>query len=693
MARIFISYRRQDSGTFTGRIHDQLKANFGVNNVFRDVYDIPAGSDFRAVLNEAVGGCDVCLVIIGPQWANIADTQGKRRLDDPDDFVRIEVESALRNPKVLVVPVLVDNANMPTAEQLPESLGELAYRNAVKVRTDPDFPHDMEMLVRQLKRSKGQLPSRILRPALAAAAILLAGFFLFGIFKGLGSNIPVTPSVVPTRTEESPTPVDLTTATPLMEPVAPGEIPVLVAQIEQIGTDQRDVTRFIVDDLTQRFEIEFPVANVRIREYKNVIRSNAEALQIAEQTGAIIVIWGQYDNDDATINVQVGSLESRPSLIIDRDTLERTLNVRVKMKDEREETLAYQVLSMLAFLHTAENDFVETMRLIMALDQLNAPSPEAVGNSVAAHMHRASQAFLPDRQLAVEEATQAIELDAANPLLYIFRGLTYQGMGNFALSNQDADTALRLAPEDWIIPYYLKGMESMMSNDLAGGIEAHTRIIEKRPDDWMPYNQRGYMYFRAQKYEEARTDIDRSITLKPEMEWPYMWATLIALRQGRIDDASAQMKNILGGGSNPVFVERLFAAMYGVENAKLLGASMAAIGHLSFGQYAVAVQDADMVLAAMPTYAEMHLLKGVSYCNLGDYENAQDAYSQGLAVDPSFTLLHFLRAEVRGKLGNMNGAAEDLAVVPQSDLYENLKDYLAAAQSGQFSCKQLIPAR
>ena len=155
MARIFISYRRQDSGTFTGRIHDRLKVSFGENNVFRDVYDIPAGSDFRSVLNKEVGSCDVCLVIIGPQWVNITDAQGKRRLDDPNDFVRIEVETALRNPSVLVIPVLVDNANMPVAEQLPDSLEELAYRNAVKVRTDPDFPHDMDMLIRQLNHQKG----------------------------------------------------------------------------------------------------------------------------------------------------------------------------------------------------------------------------------------------------------------------------------------------------------------------------------------------------------------------------------------------------------------------------------------------------------------------------------------------------------------------------------------------------------
>ncbi|HXQ34358.1 MAG TPA: toll/interleukin-1 receptor domain-containing protein, partial [Anaerolineales bacterium] len=155
MPRIFVSYRRADSGVFTGRIHDQLKVRFGANSVFRDVYNIPAGSDFRTVLNQEVGNTDVCLVIIGPQWLNITDSQGKRRLDDPNDFVRIEVEEALKNPKTRVIPVLVDNANMPVAEELPASLAELAYRNAVKVRTDPDFPHDMQNLIRHLKYVKG----------------------------------------------------------------------------------------------------------------------------------------------------------------------------------------------------------------------------------------------------------------------------------------------------------------------------------------------------------------------------------------------------------------------------------------------------------------------------------------------------------------------------------------------------------
>jgi len=690
MPRIFISYRRADSGVFTGRIHDQLKVRFGVNNVFRDVYNIPAGSDFRTVLNQEVGNTDVCLVIIGPQWSNITDSQGKRRLDDPNDFVRIEVEEALKNPKTRVIPVLVDNANMPVAEELPTSMAELAYRNAVKVRTDPDFPHDMQTLIRHLKYAKGgrriEFSLWLLLPLLL---LLIPGFFLFS-----GQREKESPTITVRPSETSTVTVVPSTPTPLVEPVGAGEIMVLVAQMEQIGAQQRDVTRFIVDDLLQRFETESLVPNVRIREYGDVIKSNTEARDVAEQTRALFVLWGQYDDDDTTINLQLGSLKSLPELFLERVTLERTVNIRLRMTDERQETLAYPILSALTLLDNAENDYVGAMRLILVLDQLDAPKPENLGNSVAAHTHRAAQVFLSDPQTALSEITLGIEMDAANPLLYIFRGLVYQGLGNFSLGRQDFDTSVRLAPAGWVMPYHLRGTESLIMNDLAGGIDSYTRILEKRPDDWFPYNMRGYLYFRTQQYEEARADIERSIELGPEAEWPYMWATLIAFRQGRLEDVSVFMGNLMSNQSkNPVFVQRLMTALYGEENAKLLGYSIAAIGHLSLGQYDVSAQDADTVLAVVPTYAEMYLLKGLSYCNIDEYQKAEEAYSAGLKVDPSFTMLHFLRAEVRGKLGDETGAAEDLSVVGQSDISENLKPYIEAARSGQFSCKDMTSAR
>ena len=186
--KLFISYRRQDSTVITGRIYDRLISAFGDRAVFRDIDDIPAGKDFRAVLENEVGKSNVMLVIIGPQWTNIVDVNGKKRLFDPNDFVRIEVESGLKNKDILVIPVLALGASMPTANELPESLHELTYRNAVSVRNDPDFYHDMERLIRQIKGTEPITQRIAPKLGIGAVAILIMTFLIFAGIRIFGNS-------------------------------------------------------------------------------------------------------------------------------------------------------------------------------------------------------------------------------------------------------------------------------------------------------------------------------------------------------------------------------------------------------------------------------------------------------------------------------------------------------------------------
>src|SRR4051812_33687877 len=124
--KVVLSYRRSDSLGATGRIFDRLVRHYGNQSVFMDVDGIPFGVDFRKHIIKELSECDVLLVIIGPRWFG----EGKhQRIHDEGDFVRIEVETALQRG-VLVVPVLVDGAAMPQAGQLPETLQDLAFRNA-----------------------------------------------------------------------------------------------------------------------------------------------------------------------------------------------------------------------------------------------------------------------------------------------------------------------------------------------------------------------------------------------------------------------------------------------------------------------------------------------------------------------------------------------------------------------------------
>jgi len=124
---VFVSYRREDSAGHAGRLYDALVARFGERSVFMDV-ELAPGIDFVDRITEAVGACDVLVVVIGPRWA-----AAPSRLDDPSDFVRLEVETALRRPDVRVVPALVAGAQMPAPEALPESLRALTRRNAIEL--------------------------------------------------------------------------------------------------------------------------------------------------------------------------------------------------------------------------------------------------------------------------------------------------------------------------------------------------------------------------------------------------------------------------------------------------------------------------------------------------------------------------------------------------------------------------------
>ena len=163
--RIFISYRRQETAWPAGRLYDVLVEHFPAEQVFKDVENIEPGEDFVERITAAVGSCDVLLALIGPHWLTITDENSQRRLDDPEDYVRIEIEAALKR-KIRVIPILVDEAPMPGANQLPASLAALVRRNAVEINpltfdTEPADGHGAQ----NARGGAGPAPRRGRAPA------------------------------------------------------------------------------------------------------------------------------------------------------------------------------------------------------------------------------------------------------------------------------------------------------------------------------------------------------------------------------------------------------------------------------------------------------------------------------------------------------------------------------------------------
>lgn len=158
MTKIFVSYRRADSADTAERIVEHLteiSGKFSATDLFFDVDSIPVGANFRRYITERVSQCVVMLVVIGPDWVSVTNPDGSRRLDDPSDQVRLEVEAALSRQMTLI-PILVRGASIPHADELPESIRELVDYNGLMVRHAPDFKSDIARLIEALEKIVGK---------------------------------------------------------------------------------------------------------------------------------------------------------------------------------------------------------------------------------------------------------------------------------------------------------------------------------------------------------------------------------------------------------------------------------------------------------------------------------------------------------------------------------------------------------
>lgn len=169
--KVFISYRRDDSQVESTSIYRELSREIGEENIFFDVDNIPVGVNFKTYLQNAVTECGLMLVIIGKDWADARDQDGERRLEDPRDFVRIELESALTQG-LTIVPVLVRGAKMPKAAALPEPLKDFVFLNAAEIAWGRDFDSHIKRLLRDINSIRTTPPPAA--PARAAAPPLVA---------------------------------------------------------------------------------------------------------------------------------------------------------------------------------------------------------------------------------------------------------------------------------------------------------------------------------------------------------------------------------------------------------------------------------------------------------------------------------------------------------------------------------------
>ena len=183
--RIFISYRRSDSAGHAGRLYDYLKEYFGEDRIFFDVDTIKPGADFEQKIKAELDNSNVVLVLIGNQWLGIKDAKGNKRLDDPHDYVRLEVETAL-NTDFTVIPVLLQGVSMPSGNELPEKVYDLSRRNAIKL-SDENWNSDLRMLTAILKNVLG-IPGSLKEQRIKRYRQIVFALSLLGVILSVANN-------------------------------------------------------------------------------------------------------------------------------------------------------------------------------------------------------------------------------------------------------------------------------------------------------------------------------------------------------------------------------------------------------------------------------------------------------------------------------------------------------------------------
>jgi tetratricopeptide (TPR) repeat protein len=347
---------------------------------------------------------------------------------------------------------------------------------------------------------------------------------------------------------------------------------------------------------------------------------------------------------------------------------------------------------VLSTLQTADGNGFEVLRTAAIEAAIRVTPASVVGSSAAAYVQRHLMAASADQ--ASEYLASAIELDAANPLLYTYSCLLKQRQGLFDDARRDAETAQRIGPPGWTMPALL--LASLADDPSPQPVlDLFSQIIAQRPDDWFPLFFRGTIYYQLHgvmpnAYDLARADLDAAMALKPDANFPYVYSALLAMHEGRLQDAGKIVKVILTEFPDPLYMERLLGAAIGTTQLNSYSVMLSAFTNLALGRHDEVIKTTTAGLKAFPSLADLYFMQGVSYCALDNALGAKTSFTNGLQRDPDFTLGYLLRADAQLELGNPTGADADFKIVADSPYSAEFEPLVDAIKAGTLDCSNLF---
>ncbi|MBC8171694.1 MAG: protein kinase, partial [Anaerolineae bacterium] len=427
--------------------------------------------------------------------------------------------------------------------------------------------------------------------------LVIGGLLLSRLLNPTASPTPTAPAIV-------------------IEAPAAGEYLILVADLEPIGSVERDAARFIRDDLQRKLENDVPFSPYRLQAYPEVITSADQARSIGEQTGAVLVLWGDDDGTTARLNTQVGSLIPFKTLFFERNQIEALATVRLLMTDVRGQSLAAAVLSAMNIIQTANSNAYDIALNLAIYEQVKPESPDAEGSSIAAYWYRYFAHYFEDSALALEQVNKAIALDGGNPVLYLGRDLTYIRMGRVDDARRDVLTAARLLPETSMLDEQQLGqIELFINDDPQAAIPYLDEVLATYPDDWLALVDRGAAHFLLGNYDQTKIDLERVRELNPNFGAVYPFLTALALHDGDLVAAQQYYREVQTRYPDPTFIERLLIAAYGdIAQDSPFASAIAAFSSMTLLQWNDVVATTSEALNN-PRFQlpEIYLIRGIAH--------------------------------------------------------------------------------
>jgi serine/threonine protein kinase/tetratricopeptide (TPR) repeat protein len=494
------------------------------------------------------------------------------------------------------------------------------------------------------------------------------------------------------------------------------EYPVVVGNFENLsGTDTVDVSRFIINDLRENFERQWLYSNIRIINAETAVTSESQALSLAQTYEAPLVIWGTYNNERVDVVIQVGSLDRFADMPFDRNLLERSINVQLRLSSANEQSISAYVAGALAILTAADGDVYEWARLMAVIDDLQVPMIATERETSAQHIYNFMGSYHDASDDALSEIDIAIGSDPNNALLYWLRAMQFNRQqiiehiltgGEGANINQlfvemqrNQETAQRLAPETWVAPLYSQFIGeneggTRSSIGIANSDEDILRVVELRPDLWAPLYIASEIANENDNHDDARTYIEQALALNPDVSLPYTSAIMHDLRDGDIVAANQRIQTIVERLSDPLTTSKMFDTLLGVPTPE--GAFPTIFSNLVIGQYENALGIAQDFLTGETSEGlfgnsnNMLLMASIAQCNLQDFARARFGLNTLVSAESDFMFARLVRADVNLSSAGDERALNDFERIANSEQSTKLAPFVEAVRANTYGCENLF---